>query len=350
MGQWMNEKPSGAFDTTALRLNAGDLAFGQFVANGDEGPNWFLGYRAHVFPQVGSKGGRFNAVRFCPVRSGADGECAYCQMGHTDVKERMNMWFYIFYILRAQQPTLREGQQPLPQVVYEQRYMFMQEVNGFMRWENSAWKDSPWTDIMSLNTAYHGLHNFTFQLSAHGEGINRRYKIMALPNTQGITPEKYQEAIGTLETIPDILRKDLNVPVAWSPQQQQAPTMQPMPPAMQAAPTLANVMVPAAPFQVPGAPPVSVPTAPALPTLNNTPVATAPTPTSVAAPAPPAAPPALPSAAPQTQAAPEINITQPDTITASQVQPVTEQAPVEQVQTPAVSGEQPANRPMRKMF
>lgn len=237
MQTWMSEKPQGGFsDTNELRLDTGDVAFLQFVANGNEGQRYIAIYRSHIIPQVGKNGGRFNATRFCPVKSGVSGvECPLCAQGHTDIKERMSMWFYVSNILHAKLPQNKQ----FPQVNHQGNFYFNEEINAFKRWDTSAWKNSPWQDILRLSDMYEGLHNFSAQLECVGAGLEKRFKIYAIPNSTGITPELYARANDECGDIAKMLLDEVSSPVAINPnvttqQTQQLPQVTPfVPPGQQ---------------------------------------------------------------------------------------------------------------------
>lgn len=221
--QWLAEKPQMGGDSTVVKLGPGDIAYGHFVSTGDDGQSFLKIYRSHQFPSIGSKGGRFNAYRYCP-RTSSDPditECPNCDMGHTQIKERMSFWFYIYYVLRATMPQIRDGQQQLNQVQQDGKIYWHEEINGYRIWEDSAWRDSPLGMILQLKGAYKGLHNFVFQLTASGTGTQRRYAIFALPNSQALTPELYEGAKEACEPVIERLRKEITQPAQQNPQAQQ---------------------------------------------------------------------------------------------------------------------------------
>lgn len=244
--QWLNEKP-GFSGGDNLRIGNGDIIWCQFVASGDDGDRFIKVYRAHQFQAMNAKGGRISPTRYCPRANGDPEECPYCAQGHTDIKERMSIWFWVPMIYRAQ---IAAGTTPdkMPQaIMHEGRTMFMEETNAFKVWHTSAWKNSPWSDILKLHEMYGTLHGFAAQLVRSGEGMQTVYKLYALPNTPnmssvGISPEKYQEAQQACKPIIDILKEELATPIAINPATAQQPQTQ----------TLPNNIVPAAnPFGAP---------------------------------------------------------------------------------------------------
>lgn len=231
--QWLNEKPSSFNNENEYRPLGGDLVFFNFVATGNDGDQFIKNYKSHVFDAVSSKGNRYSTHRYCPVQSGeTETVCALCAQGEGNVKERMSFWMYVTDILHKIMP--REKQ--FASVNHEGQSYFHEPVNDYKVWHTSAWRESPWTDIVQLNRDYRGLNNFTARLLVTGEGLARRYKIYAMPNSPMLTPELYERAKAECESIPSILRKQLASAVQVAP---------PNPNQPQAA----NVM----PFAVPGA-------------------------------------------------------------------------------------------------
>jgi hypothetical protein len=129
------------------------------------------------------------------------------------------------------------AEKQFPQVNYENRLYFNEEVNAFKIWHTSAWKESPWQDINKLNEIYKGLHNFTAQLICIGANLDRRFKIYAIPQSPMVSEQTYAAAKAECEAIPLILARQMNTPVTINPQQAQQATPQ-------------GVVVP---FQLPGA-------------------------------------------------------------------------------------------------
>lgn len=241
---WLAEKPQFTAGPD-LRLQTNDLVLFKFVASGDDGDRFVKIYRAHMYEGISPRGTRFGDPRYCPIQSGEAGvECPFCAAGHTDIKERFSAWMAVSNIFHTTQPTYIK--EPMPVVQYEGRNYFNEEIKAFKVWHTSAWKDSPWTDIVKLGEMFKGLNNFTAQLLVVGEMLTRRYKVYGLPNSPGIPPELYEVAKTECQPIMDMLHGQLTSPVQANPQA--APTQQP---AVQASPFAA---APASIFAVPGAP------------------------------------------------------------------------------------------------
>lgn len=224
---WLNEKPQWD-GGNELRLSNGDIVWLQFVANGDETPvdKYIKVYRAHAFDVLTNGGKRNQIFRYCPVASGEGNECAYCAQGHNTIKERMSMWFWVPAIYRA---GIRQNTPPdkiPPLILHEGRQMYNETVQAFKIWHTSAWRESPWMDIVKLNEMYKGLHGFAAQLTSSGEGMQKRYKLYPIPNTPSLSAEIYQRAQTECQPIPDILRDQLASPVAINPAMQQQPQQQ----------------------------------------------------------------------------------------------------------------------------
>lgn len=223
MNQWMAEKPSTDFGAN-LRVQEGDIILFQFVASGNDGDQFLKPFKAHAFAGPPTRTGLPTTIHKYCLRANEGGDCQYCNGGDTKLKERMSMWLYVQNILHTVMPADKQ----FPQVNYEGRYYFNEEVNGFKIWHTSAWKDSPWADICKLAEVYKGLHNFTAQMVVIGASLTRRFKIYAMPQSPTLPDEIYVRAKAECEPIPSILKKELATPVAANPQAvpQQA---QPMP-------------------------------------------------------------------------------------------------------------------------
>lgn len=228
MAQWMAEKPT--FDSGAeLRLEKDDLVLFQFVSSGEDGDQFIKVYRSHILEAISKAGKRYNTHRYCPVQSGDDMACPLCDQGVKDIKERMSIWMYVTNILHAKLPQDKQ----FPYVAYEGKNYYQEEVNGWKVWHTSAWRDSPWQMIVKLGAMYKGLHNFAAQLIAVGDGLNRRFSVYAIPQTEGITAEQYTTAKVECENLGDMLRKQINQAVQLNPnpgqQVQGQPQQQPVP-------------------------------------------------------------------------------------------------------------------------
>lgn len=304
MEQWINEKPSWD-NGINLRVQENDIVLFQFVASGNDGDQFIKAYRSHAFDGPATKRGRPTTIlRYC-LMNGEGVECQYCTQNAGKIKERMSIWMYVQNILHTTMPPEKQ----YPQVNYEGRFYFNEEVNDFKIWHTSAWKDSPWSDIVKLAEVYKGLHNFTAQMVVVGQELTRRFKVYAMPNSPSFPDELYARAKAECEAIPNILKKELATPVALNPQA--APQQQ-----MQAAPLPNGQFVPPlggpavanwAPAPTPVTPFVPAGVATAVPTFSlGSPLTPAPqaqpvpefNPVAVQTPVPPAPPVPQPQEAP----------------------------------------------------
>lgn len=287
---WLNEKP-GFSGGNELRLRTGDEVYAHFVSsagsNNDDGDRFIKLYRAHSFDVIGSNGKRSNPVRYCMIQNGDAPECAYCQMGHDNIKERMSMWFYVYFISHRTMPANTPPEKMLPMFQDSDGIMkYKEDVNDFRVWHSSAWRESPWADIVKLADMYKGLNNFVAQIGASGEGMQRRYKLWAMPEPRPFGPEGYAKA-QELTPIPQLLKEQLASTVAWNPQAAQPQAMQ-----QQVQQPQANNIIPFNPVSAFGATTPAAPAAtpafafqaPAAPQATAPP----PVPAPVAPPAPPA--------------------------------------------------------------
>lgn len=215
LNQWMNEKPSFDFGSE-LSLKKNDLVIFKFCSNGDDGDNLIKVYRSHVIEAISSKGSKYNKHIYCPAQSGEETPCNYCAQGQANVKERMSIWMAVRQVLHATMPP----EKMFPQITHENTLYFNEEVNDFRIWNTSAWRESPWQDIVKLAELYEGLHNFTAQLQCLGDGLARRYKIYAVPRSETVSSELYEKAKLECEPIPTILHNQMGGAVAAAPPQQ----------------------------------------------------------------------------------------------------------------------------------
>lgn len=274
--QWMNEQPQYG-GGNELYLNEGDTVL--FLFASDDGTDDLIKhYFSHAYEGRSKSGKPMDILRYCPIKSGeTDIACPHCVSGNTKFKERMSMWLYVTNILHSQMPKDKQ----FPQVNYNGKYYFNEEVNDFRIWNTSAWRESPWSDICTQADLYKGLHNFTAVIEVTGRDLTKRFKFYPIPNSAGIPPELYERAKTECQKITDRLRLEINQAVQVNPQMQQP------------QPTIGNALMSfatpnqnpqVAPFSPPGQsiPPLTLPSlgvssqpAPALsvPTLGATPIA-----------------------------------------------------------------------------
>lgn len=215
---WLNEKPQGGFGQD-LRLKEGDQVYFQFVSTGKDGDDFIYMYRAHAIASTSNNGQQMTNFRYClQANEGAD--CPYCQQGHSDIKERMSIWMYVTAILHASMPANTPPDKMFPQIQYQGRVFFKEDLNDFKVWHTSAWRESPWSDILKLDQMYDGLNKFSCELTATGANFNRRYKLYAVPNSPAPGPEIYTAAKEKCQPIKEILKAQLAGPVAVNPQTQ----------------------------------------------------------------------------------------------------------------------------------
>lgn len=218
--QWMDEKPSWDGNTQELRgLGEGDTVIFNFVSNGDDRDRFIKIYRAHIVdkkiqPKDGRPAFNISETRYCPQQSGdTETPCPLCQAGHTVVKERMSIWMYVQNIMHAQLPSKMPEGKTFPYVQFNSRNMFNEEVNDFKIWHASAWRESPWGDIIRMFELFKGLHNFTAQMDVVGQKLSRRYKIYGVPNSPFLAESVWAAAQEQCMPITDILRAEVNEPI-----------------------------------------------------------------------------------------------------------------------------------------
>lgn len=221
--QWLNSKPqfTGGVE---LRPASGDVIFFNFVATGNDADQFLKLYKAHAIDQIAQKSGKpFQIFRYCPIQSQEGDECALCSTGHTSIKERFSVWLWVQTILHTELPAEKQ----FPRIEYQNRYYYKEDIttesNGvvtpgaFKVWHTSAWKESPWTDIMQLAQMYSGLHNFSAQMAVVGAGMQTRFKIYALPNSPALDPVIYERAKTECQHLAIMLKEQLATPVVAAP-------------------------------------------------------------------------------------------------------------------------------------
>ncbi len=341
--QWLNEKP-GFSGGNELRLRSGDDMYGHFIATGEDGDQFIKVYRAHSFDVTNAQGKRLNPIRYCLLQNGDAPECPYCQMGHDNIKERMSMWFYVYYIAHRTMPANTTPDKMLPQFQdIDGQIKYKEEINDYRVWHTSAWKESPWMDILKLSEFYKGPNKFVLQMSAVGEQLQRRFKIYALPNSIPCPAEIYTAAQEKCTPIPQLLKEALATAVQWSP----APAQQPMQAQAQGPGIIA--FNPVAAFAAPLPTPAAAPAAPSF--FTNAAPAAAPT---QVAPTPFAAPAAEPVQ--QEAPTPPWQAAEPEPEAAEEPEPEAEApappppAPAQQPQAAAAPVTPPNGAPLRKLF
>lgn len=322
---WMNEKPTYT-GNTLLRPRGGDLIWFQFASTGNDGDQFFKVYKAHEFPIL-TPAGRNTAYRFCPVKNGDSNECPYCAQGHVAIKERMSMWVWVQLILHTGLPQKMPEGVTFPIVTHEGRNYYQEALEtdvggqkwpgGFRIWHASAWRESPFDDIVRFNSMFSGLHNFSAQLIATGEGMARRYKMYALPNTTGFNADQYAVAKELCKAIPQLLLEEMASPVTVAPPENQAQPIN---------------------FATLSLPPTNVAATPATIPGMTVPQATVPSAVVVAPP---------PAAAPVEVAAVPAAVVVEPTVETPVVADLTAEAPV--VEAPAAIQED-TRRPLNKLF
>lgn len=201
--QWLADKPvfSGG-NELRFSKQGGELVFGYFISSGDDGDRFMSLYKGHSVETITTKGEKISVVKFCPILSGMGEECQYCDAGNTAIKDRMSMWFYVTDILH----TFLPQEKNFPTQEFGGRVYYREEIQAFKLWNSSAWKESPWEDIVRFQTLYKGLHNLQFMMTVSGAGMARRYKITAMPEPSKLPEEIYERAKSECQAIPEYLK------------------------------------------------------------------------------------------------------------------------------------------------
>lgn len=211
--QWMDEKPQFDFGSE-LRVGEGDVVIFHFVSSGDDGDRFIKVYKAHKVATVAKSGRPMTVAKYCPRMSGeTEVECAYCAQGNEDFSERMSIWMDVSVILRKVLPDKKT----LPQVQFEGSVYFKEDINDYRVWHTSAWRESPWADIVKLANMYKGLNNFQAQLAVHGKELQRRFKLYAIPQSETLSAERYKLAHEKCEPILSLLKAQMGSPVTANP-------------------------------------------------------------------------------------------------------------------------------------
>lgn len=211
MARWTEEgKVSTGGGGDRLFLGAGDVVYFYFLSSGADGDPYFEQYMAHEYPSP-TPGGR-RTLRVCPVLSDFDDnyDCPGCR-ADIKAKPQMAMWMHVGDILRR---TKREQDQ-FPVVSFKGQSFFHQKVDGPLLWDTSAWRDSPLNDIMFLYDGYGDLRAAQMELQTTGDGLSRRYKIYATPNSAPLDSGVYQADVAKIKPVRQLLMERLTAnPVA----------------------------------------------------------------------------------------------------------------------------------------
>ena len=244
--QWAQQGKGTGGDFRLYYPYKDDVVFCHFMWTGLEGdPNWEE-YLAHEYPAPPGSN-KYTTYRTCPVESGFDVnyDCEGCKEG-VKLKKRMAMWLYISNILTKRAPAQGET---LPVVQYMGSTYYNREVNGVRLWDTSAWKDSPLDTILyigeTLINAGQTMHYAQFTLNVHGEGRDRRFKVIQVPGGIPLDGNIYTREKPNCEPIRDWLMMQLK------------PSELVAAPSATFAPAAAFAAPPAAP-QAPQAPPAPV--------------------------------------------------------------------------------------------
>jgi len=235
--KWDREKPEGSGGNELYPRN-GDIIYGYVLWAGEADDPFLELYWAHEVPSPQPGGFAKNVC--CPVQNEFEpnARCQHCIDG-AKLKRRMTMWWYVDQILHS---FLKQGEQ-YPLVQYQGKPYYQQIVNDFRLWNASAWRESPWHDIEILVGQIGSLRNMAVQMTAGGEGKDRRYKIHVVPNTPALGEEIVKAAFEKCRPVMDIL----------SQQWEQVPTEQRVLPPESPLTAPASVGAPLSAAPLPGA-------------------------------------------------------------------------------------------------
>ena len=287
--QYKAEGKTGGGGRDTLFFRAEDKAYGFMLWDGEQPQgHTFQYYLGHQYPAAA--GQQWGPVKPC-LQSllGPNADCPGCKAGYK-TKDRMAMWFYTYIVMHQK---LKDGEQTQLQFAnFQGSPGYMREVNESRIWETSAWRDSPFDDIMNmaeqLKANGRNLHSGMIQIYASKDGKDRRYKFYMLPGSEPLPAGSMQQLIAAAPSIKDWLVAQVT-PLATAEQAAGAATYQMVDGKL--------VQVTAAPATTSGTPPPAP-----LPAIAAAPAAPAPTP-----PAPVAPPPiAIATPTPPTPPAPPI--------------------------------------------
>lgn len=199
--------PSG-FDERVIRFRPEDRLFSYMLWDGlQEQGKTFRWYLAHPYPATGAQ--KFGEDKPCLTEIlGANAKCPGCDAG-LKTKPRFVMWVYAYICLHQQLKEGELGKYPVQQ--YGGASGYMETINQPRIWDTSAWKDSPFDDIIAqaaqLVSQGKTLHSLMFMTLASGAGKDRRYKAIPVIGSEGLTREQVDEMTRGLEPVDDWLVK-----------------------------------------------------------------------------------------------------------------------------------------------
>lgn len=176
------------------------MAICHSLYSGQEGDPYLEYYIGHAYPAVGSKGGAYTKIVYCPVESGHDEnyDCQGCRE-NAPKKDRFAMWLWVYEIMYNS--VVGKEQYPPKQWIDGNRY-FAQEINKPLYWETSAWKESPLGDIYMLAKQLADLRTIKMTLKSTGTGLDKRYKFYPDMGTPvPIDPALYTQAQGLIKPV-----------------------------------------------------------------------------------------------------------------------------------------------------